>query len=187
MPWSLPRTLGVTFNRSQVNIGRASTLRSLFYCLFATRRSMVLLNCSSRTSRSWWITQSTQHHRRGCNSTAVWTSCLRTKYITIIIASKRSLSSVHCSTHLGVGSCSGEWPVWMDQVSHYCITIQWNFQVPKDLCHAWRKIARFYEWQRWTRNGAEESTIFAGAGVKILKKNRILSRSWFFSFHRSQW
>ena len=24
--------------------------------------------CSSRTSRSWWITQSTQHHRRGCNS-----------------------------------------------------------------------------------------------------------------------
>ena len=25
--------------------------------------------CSSRTSRSWWITQSTQHHRRGCNTT----------------------------------------------------------------------------------------------------------------------
>ena len=24
--------------------------------------------CSSRTSRSWWITQSTQHHRRGCNN-----------------------------------------------------------------------------------------------------------------------
>jgi len=24
--------------------------------------------CSSRTSRSWWIIQSTQHHRRGCNS-----------------------------------------------------------------------------------------------------------------------
>ena len=23
--------------------------------------------CSSRTSRSWWITQSTQHHQRGCN------------------------------------------------------------------------------------------------------------------------
>jgi len=23
---------------------------------------------SSRTSRSRWITQSTQHHRRGCNS-----------------------------------------------------------------------------------------------------------------------
>jgi len=25
--------------------------------------------CSSRTSRSWWITHSTQHHRRGCNTT----------------------------------------------------------------------------------------------------------------------
>ena len=24
--------------------------------------------CSSRTSRSWWITQSSQHHRRGCNN-----------------------------------------------------------------------------------------------------------------------
>ena len=24
--------------------------------------------CSSRTSRSWWITQSTQHHRRDCNN-----------------------------------------------------------------------------------------------------------------------
>ena len=24
--------------------------------------------CSSCTSRSWWITQSTQHHRRGCNN-----------------------------------------------------------------------------------------------------------------------
>jgi len=22
---------------------------------------------SSGTSRSWWITQSTQHHRKGCN------------------------------------------------------------------------------------------------------------------------
>ena len=24
--------------------------------------------CSSHTSRSWWITQSTQHHCRGCNN-----------------------------------------------------------------------------------------------------------------------
>ena len=24
--------------------------------------------CSSRTSRSWWITHLTQHHRRGCNN-----------------------------------------------------------------------------------------------------------------------
>jgi len=38
---------------------------SLYYCLFAPR---IVWCCSSRTSRSWWITQSTQHHRRGCNS-----------------------------------------------------------------------------------------------------------------------
>jgi len=37
-----PRTLVVTFNRSQVNIGRASTPRSLFYCLFAPLICMVL-------------------------------------------------------------------------------------------------------------------------------------------------
>ena len=37
-----PRTLVVMFNRSQVNIGRASTPRSLFYCLFAPHVYMVL-------------------------------------------------------------------------------------------------------------------------------------------------
>ena len=31
-------------------------------------RATYIYFCSSRTSRSWWITQSTQHHRRGCNS-----------------------------------------------------------------------------------------------------------------------
>ena len=37
-----PRTLVVTFNRSQVNIGRASTQRSLYYCLFVLHICMVL-------------------------------------------------------------------------------------------------------------------------------------------------
>ena len=37
-----PRTLVVTFNGSQVNIGRASTPRSLFYCLYAPHICMVL-------------------------------------------------------------------------------------------------------------------------------------------------
>ena len=37
-----PRTLVVTFNGSQVNIGRTSTPRSLYRCLFAPRISMVL-------------------------------------------------------------------------------------------------------------------------------------------------
>jgi len=35
----------------------------------ACLRHIYVSCCSSRTSRSWWITQSTQHHRRGCNST----------------------------------------------------------------------------------------------------------------------
>ena len=37
-----PRTLVVTFNGSQVNIGRACTPRSLYYCLFAPHICMVL-------------------------------------------------------------------------------------------------------------------------------------------------
>jgi len=37
-----PRTLVVTFNGSQVNISRASTPRSLLYCLFAPHICMVL-------------------------------------------------------------------------------------------------------------------------------------------------
>jgi len=38
-----PRTLDITFNRSQVKIGRASTPRSLFYCLFAPHICGVVL------------------------------------------------------------------------------------------------------------------------------------------------
>ena len=47
-----------------------------YYCLLALHMWWCY---SSHTSRSWWITQSTQHHRRGCNRTkqiikflAVW-------------------------------------------------------------------------------------------------------------------
>jgi len=61
-----PRTLVVTFNGSQVNIGRASRHDHSF---IACSRHIYVWCCSSRTSRSWRITQSTQHHRRGCNST----------------------------------------------------------------------------------------------------------------------
>jgi len=42
--------------------------RSLFYCLFAPHTQWCY---SSRTSRSWWITQSMQHHRRGCNTSFI--------------------------------------------------------------------------------------------------------------------
>jgi len=39
---------------------------SLYYCLFALH--IYVWCCSSRTSRSWWITHLTQHQRRGCNN-----------------------------------------------------------------------------------------------------------------------
>ena len=37
--------------------------------IIASSRHIYVWCCSSRTSRSWSITQSTQHHRRGCNNT----------------------------------------------------------------------------------------------------------------------
>jgi len=40
--------------------------RSLSYCLFAPH---IYGCCSSRTSRLWWISHSTERQRRGCNST----------------------------------------------------------------------------------------------------------------------
>ena len=36
-----------------------------YYCLLALH---ILWCYSSHTSRLWWITQSTQHHRKGCNN-----------------------------------------------------------------------------------------------------------------------
>jgi len=49
-----PRTLVIKFNRSHVSIRRASTPRSLYYCLFAPHVYIIVL-------------QSTQRQRRGCN------------------------------------------------------------------------------------------------------------------------
>ena len=40
-----------------------------YYCLLALH---IWWCYSSRTSRSWWITQSTQRHRRGCNNIKYW-------------------------------------------------------------------------------------------------------------------
>ena len=37
------------------------------HSVIACSRHIHVWCCSSRTSRSWWITQSTQHHRKGCN------------------------------------------------------------------------------------------------------------------------
>ena len=63
--------------RSEIPSGKRAKLRTVaagnnrdharnlsYYCLLALH---IWCCYSSRTSRSWWITQSTQHHRRGCN------------------------------------------------------------------------------------------------------------------------
>ena len=58
--WAKLRTVAASNNRVHMPW-------SLCYCLFAPHISYVWC-CSSRTSRSWWITQSTQHYRKGCNN-----------------------------------------------------------------------------------------------------------------------
>jgi len=44
-------------------------------------RATYIYYCSSRTSRSWWITQPTQHHQRGCNTYYCWTTMFTSKII----------------------------------------------------------------------------------------------------------
>jgi len=57
------QTVAASNNRDHLTI-------SLYYCLFAPHIH------TSRTSRSWWITHSTQRHRRGCNSSShLYISC----------------------------------------------------------------------------------------------------------------
>ena len=38
------------------------------HSIIACSRHIYVWCCSLRTSRSWWITHLTQHHRRGCNN-----------------------------------------------------------------------------------------------------------------------
>jgi len=61
------RTLVVAFNRSHVNIGRATTSQSLLLLLACDTYS-ILWCYALPTSRSWWFTQPTQRHRRGRNT-----------------------------------------------------------------------------------------------------------------------
>jgi len=64
-----PRTLVVTFNGSQVNIGRASTPRSLFYCLFAPHISGVVLRAHPVRGESHNQRNTTGEVATTCNST----------------------------------------------------------------------------------------------------------------------
>ena len=69
---------GLCWNDSEIPSGMCAKLRTVaasnnrdrarnlsHYCLLAPH---ILCCYSSCTSRSWWTTQSTQHHRRGCNN-----------------------------------------------------------------------------------------------------------------------
>ena len=75
-PWqqaTIEITLVVTVHKHNqlftrfTSIVRGHSPRSLHrdHSIIACSRHIYF--CSSRTSRSWWITQSTQRHRRGCN------------------------------------------------------------------------------------------------------------------------
>jgi len=74
------RTLFVTFNRTQVNIDRASTPRSLYYCLFAPRIYSVFLHAHSVRGEPRIPAQC---QRSGCNST-VFVKCWRSTSITCV-------------------------------------------------------------------------------------------------------
>jgi len=75
---TIPLTFYKALLRSEIPSGMRAKLRTvaasnsrdhprnLFYCCLL---ALHMWWCySSRTSRSWWITQSTQHHRRGSNN-----------------------------------------------------------------------------------------------------------------------
>ena len=77
------RISSMTVLRSEISSGICAKLRTVatrnnrvqFTChdhsIIACSRHIYVWCCSTRTSHSWWITQSTQHHRRGCNSSKI--------------------------------------------------------------------------------------------------------------------
>ena len=81
--------------------------------------------CSSRSSRSWWITQSTQHHRRGCNSTIAYIKCLPIKRVVSISQAKTIMLRAQTTTRTtGIPTQSG---------SLYPILVSWT------QCNKWTK------------------------------------------------
>jgi len=63
--WEIPSGMCAKLRTAAASNNRNHASQSLLLLL---ARSTHKYFCSSRTSRSWWITQSTQRHRRGCNS-----------------------------------------------------------------------------------------------------------------------
>jgi len=78
MSWSLFAHAIVTFNRWHYKYHqRLHVTITLLFLVPAT----YIYFCSSRIFRSWWMMQSTQHHRRGCNN-----SCVHPRVMTTIIS-----------------------------------------------------------------------------------------------------
>jgi len=51
------------------------------HSIIAFSRHIYVWCCSSRTSRSWWIAHSMQHHRRGCNNSKCYRNLRRMKIL----------------------------------------------------------------------------------------------------------
>jgi len=84
------RTLVILINRSQISIGRDSVPQSLCYCMFVPH---IYGCCSLCTSCSWWIADSTQCQRRGCNNISSFSQ--RTALIARYFCEKCTLHDLH--------------------------------------------------------------------------------------------
>jgi len=78
MPWSLFAYAGRYVQSLTSSVSPEITRHDHY--IIACSRHVYVWCCSSRTSRSWWITQTTQPHRRGCNSTHAQSNIGHTKY-----------------------------------------------------------------------------------------------------------
>ena len=60
------------------------------HSIIACSRHIYVWCCSSRTSCWWWITQSTQHHWKGCNTSLQRDDCIPNKLVTMSVAKGRA-------------------------------------------------------------------------------------------------
>jgi len=108
--------------RSEIPSGMRAKLRTVaasnnrdharnlsYYCLLALQTWWCY---SSRTSRSWWIIQWTQHHRRGCNNTiADWSVKCTARHCNVVIY----IRNYKAHYQVLVDSCfkdNVKYPVW---------------------------------------------------------------------------
>jgi len=104
--------------------GRDHASQSLLLLL---ARATHIYSCSSRTSHWWWITQSTQHHRRGCNSIS-WSSTdkivlVRYRYLCITPTTiNRHYSTMHNKPSHKIMGIAHNWRN-ARKCLHFCILI----------------------------------------------------------------